>query len=267
MAQYSTPPPQSATPSWQQLQLQQGYQAPRASLDTLNSDIANLISGAKIEFAQNPYDGSIQSRLKALLDLQSILSTQQLPSDQLGAVRDQVAHLSLAAKSTSQTQAPPKPMPPPAPVVVAQPSVQQPSLSSLLGPGALAALMARSSATPVAQTPPPPQPVVPVPSPQRQYSQPPYVPPPAVAVPSAPASASSSLLDQLRAAGMLPAMPATPSTSTPTIPTIPLSHLTGTVPPGFPPPLPFLNSPSHNGRPALTEIRNDVQLKSASLKM
>src|ERR1700722_6036970 len=123
-------PLQSATSSWQQQLQSRGFEAPDNSIDTLNSDIANLIASSKVEFAQNPYDGSIQTRLKALLDLQSILQSQKLPPDQIALIKDQVAQLSIAAKP----QPPPTPVvAPPAPVTVSQPPAQQPTLASLLG--------------------------------------------------------------------------------------------------------------------------------------
>ncbi len=254
-------PPQSATPSWQQQQQSRGFEAHDNSVDILNSDIANLIAASKVEFAQNPYDNSIQTRLKALLDLQSILQSQKLPPDQIALIKDQVTQLSIAAKP----QPPPTPVPAPAPVAVSQSPAQQPTLASLLGgPGALAALLARASATSQVPTPPPPQPVLPVRSPQPAYSTPQYpvIPPPAL--PPAAVTDPNSLLEKLRAAGMLPAVSA--ATSTP--PALPAS-LAGNLPPVFPQPLPFLNQPSTGNiiRPPLNEIPNDVQLKPASLKM
>lgn len=253
-------PPQSAPPSWQPQQ--QVFGAPENSIETLNSDIANLIAASKVEFAQNPYDGSIQTRLKALLDLQSILQSQKLPPDQIALIKEQVAQLSIAAKP----QPPPTPVvPPPAPVTVPQPPAQQPTLASLLGGSdALAALLARASATPQAPTPPQ-QHVQPVRSPQPQYTKPQYPPAP-------PASNSTavvdpnSLLERLRAAGMLPAM--TPVTSTPPVASSSIAG-NGVLPGGFPPQLPYINKPfvHSSTRSPLNEIPNDVQLKPASLKM
>ncbi|RQM06731.1 hypothetical protein DH86_00003957, partial [Scytalidium sp. 3C] len=82
------PTPQSYTlpvvgaPSWQQPQ-SQGYHGQEPSIDALNSDISNLITVSKADFAQNPWDSSIQTRLKALLDLQTILQSQKLPPEQI----------------------------------------------------------------------------------------------------------------------------------------------------------------------------------------
>jgi len=255
-------PPQSAPSSWQPQQ-QRGFGTPDNSIETLNSDIANLIAASKVEFAQNPYDGSIQTRLKALLDLQSILQSQKLPPDQIALIKDQVAQLSIAAKP----QPPPTPVvPPPAPVTVSQPPAQQPTLASLLGGSdALAALLARASATPQVPTPPQ-QPVQPVRSPQSQYAKPQYPPVPPSASNSTAVVDPNSLIEKLRAAGMLPAV--TPVTSTPPLASSSLAG-NGILPGGFPPQLPYLNKPfvHSSTRSPLNEIPNDVQLKPASLKM
>ncbi|TVY68811.1 Uncharacterized protein LSUE1_G004530 [Lachnellula suecica] len=240
-------PQQTASaPSWQKSQLQQGYSAPENSIDVLNSDIANLITVSKADFAQNPWDGSIQTRLKALLDLQTILQSQKLPPDQIALIKIQVAQLSEASKAT------PKAAPKPPTPVAAAPSQppQQNSLSSLLGPGALAALLARQSATP--QPTPPTQ----IRSPQIA-PQAPYNPPPPAAS-STPVPDPNSLLERLRAAGMLPGAPVS---STPT----PLSSLPANISSGFPPP--FMNTPPMPTRTPLGEIPNDVVLKTTSLKI
>jgi pre-mRNA cleavage complex 2 protein Pcf11 len=251
----------SSAPTWQQQIAEQAQRQSAASLETLNRDIANLIDASKAEFARSPYDSSIQTRLKALLDLQTILSNQQLPQDQIMLIKEQVDALSLAARPAPPVVAP---TPPPAPVVEQPPPVQQPTLSSLLGPGGLAALLARQSATPQAQTPPPPKPAVLVQSPQTQFTQPSVPPvqaPPAAVAPPDP----NSLLEKLRAAGMLPA--ATPAPASTPVPPLVLPQAI----PGFPPSLPFLNTPPPASaallRPALGEIPNDVVLNTNSLRM
>ena len=207
---------------------------------------------SKADFAQNPWDSSIQTRLKALLDLQTILQSQELPPDQISLIKDQVTQLSQASQST------PKPQPLPVHVshstVTSTPApVQQSSLSALLGSGALAALMARQSVTP--QPTPQPQ-AVPIRSPQPTV-QVPYQPPPSTTPALPPTQDAGSLLERLRAAGILQnasGAAAAPSNG----------HL-GTLPPGFPPP--FLNTPPSAARTPLAEIPNDVVLKPASLKM
>lgn len=241
--------------SWQQPQAQ-GYRAPETSIDTLTRDIANLIAASKADFAQNPWDSSIQTRLKALLDLQTILSSQRLPPDQIALIKDQVAQLSEASKPPSRIQTPPAHVLPPAPVAVAPPPTQQPTLSSLLGPGALAALLASQAATPQ-----PPQdqaqPHAPVRSPPPSHAQPSFNHLLPTAASSNPIPDPNSLLERLRAAGMLPAVP--PATNAPPLP------LAGSLPPSILPP--FINTPSSGARTPLGDLPNDVVLKPASLKM
>jgi pre-mRNA cleavage complex 2 protein Pcf11 len=226
----------------------------------LNSDIANLIASAKNEFAQNPFDGSIQTRLKALLDLQSILKSQKLPQDQITLIKDQVKQLSASFKS----QAPkPAPAPAPAPVAVPQPPPQQ-TLASLLGdPNALAALLAKANAAQKVPTPPP-QNAQPVRRSPQQYIPQPYYPAPPKSAPSAVPN-PVNLLDQLRAAGLLRG--ASSATNTPPIPPLPLP---GAFPAGFRSPVPPPATPTPNAWSSMvnaSNIPNDVQLKSISLKM
>ncbi|KFY73211.1 hypothetical protein V499_06694 [Pseudogymnoascus sp. VKM F-103] len=264
-AQYQ--PPAAAQP-WQPQPAQtRGYGVLDDNIDTLNSDIARLITAAKSEFAQNPYDGSIQTRLKALLDLQSILGSQKLPPDQIALIKDQVKALSAASKPQAP---PPQPAPAPVqtPVAVSQPPAQQPSLASLLGgQNALAALLARSTSTPRATPPPLPANVQPAHS-QPSYTLPAYPPPqgPTARPPSATPN-PMSLLDQLRAAGLLPSEPA--PTATPPIRQMPQIPPPSAFPGIFPPP-PVLHGqpgqlPTWAGGPqAAVDI---VQLTPASLKI
>ncbi len=244
--QYAQPPPTAA--SWQQPQLQ-GYSAAEGSVEKLNSDISNLITVSKADFAQNPWDSSIQTRLKALLDLQTILQSQKLPPDQIALIETQVAQLSAAAQPSPKMQTPPAPVPP-TPVAAAQQPAPQPFLG--LSPEALAAL-SRQSATLQSHH------AAPIRSPQPSHNQPPYQPTPSNAPASTEVANPSSLLEQLRARGLLPSAPATTSTSTP------LNAGAGNVPPGFPPP--FTNTPPNASRTPLAEIPNDVVLKPASLKL
>lgn len=207
------------------------------SIESLNNDIASLIVATKADFAQSPYDASIQTRLKALLDLQGILQRQNLPQDQLVLIKDQVASLAVnmrpaaaaAAPSTAhgaiQTLPHHRPTPPPQsmgaaaappPAVAAQAPV---TIDALLGQGALAALLARQSAAPQA----------PAPSPSPAFAGVAIrSPPPAQrAEPMAPLSATTraaqppdpmSLLGRLRQAGILPTTSASVPTTMPGLP-------------------------------------------------
>lgn len=258
LPRYQTPP--VGTGSWQQPAPQgQGYRVPDDSIDTLNSDIASLINSAKSEFAQNPYDGSIQKRLKALLDLQSIMTSQKLPHDQLALIREQVKTLSAASRP------PPPPQPIQAPVNVSQPAAQPPSLASILGgPGALAALLAKAQNGAQAVAPSA-QPIIAPP----QFAPAPY--PAGAPAPKAatPVPQATSLLDQLRAAGLLGsgASAVPPPQQMPHFPPR-IAMPPGIFPVGFPPP-PMLNSqsPFPGAQWPGASSLNDVQLNPASLKM
>ncbi|KAH6603944.1 mrna cleavage factor complex component pcf11 [Trichoderma cornu-damae] len=200
------------------------------SVETLSNDIQTLIVAMRAEFSQNPHDGGVQNRLKALLDLQGVVQHTNLPPDQLELIKNKVTELAavtmrgpLARSSATSTPipapvtAPPLALPvhpPPAsvapsPVPAAQPAAPV-TLDSLLGKGAMAALLSMQSASSQnTTTPKPPFVSVRIRSPQMSYNEPPktaVVPPPTAA---AAASSASSLLDQLRAAGMLP--PAKPT--------------------------------------------------------
>ncbi|KAH6656746.1 hypothetical protein BKA67DRAFT_166410 [Truncatella angustata] len=217
---------------------------PLISVDALKDDIQNLISAFRAEFARNPGDPSIQTKLKALLDLQGILQAHNLPQEQLMAIKNQIAGLAVTVRATpAQT---PTPVPVPQSVAVAPPPAPAPvSIDSLLGSGALAALLARSSATPQVPTPQPPPAAVVIRSPPTRHVEP---QPPVVATTPNP----MALMEMLRKAGVLPAaMPASNATPVPNIkPSLPLS---------FPPPIP-------TGPPSLENLTRDIDLKPSSLK-
>ncbi|KAK2607181.1 hypothetical protein N8I77_005881 [Diaporthe amygdali] len=184
-AQYpgSTPQPHMSTPAAVPFQPPPfgSYNAPAAqpgiSIDSLINEIEQLVVAARAELGRSPYDTSIQTELKALLDLQTVLKTRgaMLSQEQLVPVKTQVANLAVKyrASNAHQTVTPTPPIHGPpyhapmqhppqqiAPVAPAPPASAPPapvSLDALLGKGALAALLSRRSATP--QVPPPqPQP-------------------------------------------------------------------------------------------------------------
>jgi len=150
------------------------------SVETLHSDITSLIETAKKRFAENPFDEEGQKRLKALLDLQAIIQSQQLPPTQLAMVKDQLYKL-----ANPSPPPPPVPMPhlPPAPVSI--PSQQ--SLAQLLA----------AQLQGLVPTPPP-----------AQISQIPHIfpqptpPPPLVP----PVNDAASLFASLQSAGLLPGL-------------------------------------------------------------
>lgn len=200
------------------------YGAPAAqpgiSIDSLINEIEQLVVAARAELGRSPYDTSIQTELKALLDLQTVLKTRgaMLSQEQLVPVKTQVANLAVKyrASNAHQTVTPTPPIhgnpfnapiqhPPQqvAPVAPAPPASAPPgsvSLDALLGKGALAALLSRRSATPQAPTPQPqPQPAavsaLRSPTPQRAEPAKSATPDP------------MALLGALRGVGLIPPTP------------------------------------------------------------
>ena len=217
-----------------------------------------MIFRERNEFANNPYDESIQTRLTALLQLQVALKTQQLSPDQLQAVHDQVYQLKNPLPQPAMTPAPPPALVgPPPPVKTTYHS--GPTVPALPSPANLADLLAAAAARSQQVTPPVPQgSYVPAQPPLITISQARPVPAPA------PAPVESTFLASLRASGLL-ALAGNP-------PTNGFSNTTR-------PPLPFVPSPSHVvstppvqlaslvQRPPPPSSQNDVSLTSASLKM
>ncbi|KAI0011710.1 hypothetical protein F4779DRAFT_571818 [Xylariaceae sp. FL0662B] len=239
-----------------------GYSMPQAgiSVDALKEEIQRLATVSKAQLTHAPHDLSIQTRLKALEDLQTILQTQDLPQAQLVLVKNRIAELAVTIRAAPAQTSTPVPQPQrvavaPPPVPAAPPKV---SLDSLLGSGALAKIMARNSVTPQASTPQPPPATVAThsPTPRRVEPQKPSAAPP----PPAP-SDPMALINSLRAAGILP--PATPA-SNPT----PVPNATPSLP--FPlPPFPIHRTTSANqvARPSTLEtLTNDIVLRASSLK-
>ncbi|KAL1835998.1 hypothetical protein VTJ49DRAFT_5701 [Mycothermus thermophilus] len=183
-------PPAGAYPPYQQ-SAGPAYGAPQPgiSVEQLKDDIQQLIIAEKAEFAQNPLDTSKQTKLKALLDLQTIIQSQDMPQDQLKIIRDRLAELAVKIRPPSQpaasagapvvpvtgpgTVAPPAAppaypgVPPytgtPTPPVVAsqQPTpVPPPSTAAAVVAAALgrppSAVAAATTPTPATHTPPPP---------------------------------------------------------------------------------------------------------------
>lgn len=236
---------------------------PAQDLASLHRDIENLISITKHEFAARHWDTQLQTKLKALLDLQSIMRSQQLPPDQIQAVRDQVSQL---AQSTRPAHSlPPAPVPLPNPVPTPVPSsfpapsssTSQPSadIQSLISSNALADILA-SAARAKQSTPVPPEP---------SNAPPPQYPPANLAqsLPNqapTPSSNTTSLLANLQALGMLTSNASTPNGS------VPSAQPSTLYPQQFNPHTPSMQT-AHQVRPPLAEIHNDVELTNASLKM
>ncbi|KAI4724481.1 hypothetical protein E4T49_07781 [Aureobasidium sp. EXF-10728] len=188
---------------------------PQDDLNKLKADIHGLIAGFQTEFARNPYDSQVQTKLKALLDLQAVVQSQQLNADAIGMIKKQVAQLQAvqsqpnpppsAAPQQSQWQAPtpvnlPFQPPPPIPQGFAPtPSAQPPVAPPAFAPGILEQLLASTAngqkpSTPVVQAA---LKSMPQPPPATQS------PRTAAALPAGPIG--NPLLDALRAANILPA--------------------------------------------------------------
>ncbi|RYO78899.1 hypothetical protein DL766_003005 [Monosporascus sp. MC13-8B] len=234
----STPQPPAASSAFQPPQ-SGGYGVPQAgiSIEALNGDIHKLIAASQAQIAQSPHDPSIQTRLKALMDLQTILQTQNLPPDQ-------------APPAQTST-----PIPQPQPVAVAPPPAAAPkiSLDSLFGSGSLAALMARTSATPQVSTPQPPPATAAIRSPIPQRAEPQK---PATPVQTDP----KSLMEMLRKAGMLPPPPSTNGAA-------PVPSATQSIPLPFPLRIPGqIPAAGHPRPPTLENLTSEIELKASSLK-
>lgn len=243
----------------QQPQGHQYQQQQHGAIDvaTLHRDIEILVTNARADFASNPLDPAIQQRLKALLDLQSILQRQKLPEDQLKLIREQVSQLSAAhpPKRPIATIPPPSvPAPVPAPVMASPlPSVPTPqpslpaNLQALLNPNTLAELL-KVTTNAQTRTPPPPAP--------QPIAQPTPAPisAPASTVPAA--AGENPLIASLRARGLLPPAAGAPVNPTP------------------PPSLPFI-IPRQAGFTAPNQMQSsqpgnakiNVQMSSASIRM
>ena len=258
---YSQHTPLQSTPQYQQpSQLQSSYQ-PVPNVFSLLQDIEILVITTKDQFARNPYDQPLQTRLKALLDLQTVLKTQQVPPQMLQAARDQITIIQNAPIPSQQ------PTPQVAPVVATHPLVQPqyqamptapppaptPVLPSATSLSDLLASVAKSKQTPVTVAP---NPTVPIPQQLPNDIQAPSIATSTVAV------AENPLIASLRAAGILPPAGSTPVNGSPVPPQTQSSYISR--PPQInTPPLQLANLI----RPPLQEIRNDVGLTSASLKL
>jgi pre-mRNA cleavage complex 2 protein Pcf11 len=248
-------PPTSFQPSYQPPPAYAAVPQSPNNLGSLHRDIEALIAAARTEFAAAPWEPAIQQRLKALLDLQTIVMNQQLPPDQIQLIQTQVAQLSNPQKLAIPAPAPaPPPAPAPMPTLAGPPIPQQPNLQALFSSNALAGLLASAAK---AQQPPSTPPVHQVQLPQTQLppSQPLINPPPL------PTGGENPLIASLRAAGMLP-----PTTTPPTngaVSAVPGSFVYPSLPTMLQtPPISSITLP-----PSFPKKQNDVQLTSASLKM
>ncbi|KAL8712840.1 MAG: hypothetical protein Q9220_003048 [cf. Caloplaca sp. 1 TL-2023] len=266
------PHPQPTPPAYQP-----PYQAPThfasqappmQDLTSLRRDIENLISSTKHQFAARHWDTGLQQTLKALLDLQMILESQELRPDQIQDIRNHVVQLQQRTESatpapvpSSISMPPPRPVPTPTPTTysVPPPSNGQSSgdLQALISSNALADILAAATqakrSTPVPQLPssvPPPH------YPQSTVPGPPTNPDPP------PSNIANSLLANLTALGMLAPGSSTINGATANPQSSSLFPPPNQVHPTTPP-----LQQAHLARPLLGEVRNDVELTNASLKV
>ncbi|KAJ5169084.1 uncharacterized protein N7482_004678 [Penicillium canariense] len=225
---------------------------PASELEALNRDLEVCILTARNDFANAPFDPTSQQRLKALLDLQTIMRNQQLTPDQLKLVRDQVSALRPQA-SVAPNAAPIVPAAVPAPPApVSTPPTQSASqpLQQLLNSGTLAELI---KATAIRQVPTPP-PHIPNAIPTMPQMPP---MPPASNTPQP----ENPLIAALRSRGILPPASAPPV----------MGSSTGPPPPGGQ--LPFLMSGGMRSTPpaptpqSSMSASSSIPMNSASMKI
>lgn len=111
-------------------------------VESIKTETASLISRMQGQFAMNPQDQNLRTKLQALLQLQDVLKVQSLGPSELQQIKSQISLLSAAPVPT--------PTPPPA---VSTPQWQPP--------------------VPTAQSHPPAQPFAPYAAPQSSFNAPP----------------------------------------------------------------------------------------------
>jgi len=267
----------SAPGGLHQLSLQGGA-PPQAGgiVDTLQSDIFRLIDSCQTAVKREPLNHELQKRLQALIDLRSILKTQQLPEAQLVLIRDQVRALA------NPTPPPPVMAPTPPPVPQMPPAQMPPAQMPLpmLSTQDLASLLATVPLPPPGSQPQmslpaafslPPAPIMATP--------PPIQPPPPPAMPNFGNMDPATLFASLQKAGLLPNLPPPPPpppAGPPLSFPLPLLHPRHTIPQQLQPAsYRQQNQQSQNQNQSLQNTGNramdwrsiDVEMKSLSLKM
>jgi pre-mRNA cleavage complex 2 protein Pcf11 len=103
--QQHNPQPGQGQPPYQSTPVQQGgypyaqppQQQPQNDVESIKRDLIGVIHQTQRDFASDPSSPKIQQKLKALLELQQVLNSQQLPPQSLQAVAAQIAQLSVPA--------------------------------------------------------------------------------------------------------------------------------------------------------------------------
>ncbi|KAI9886073.1 MAG: hypothetical protein M1823_002146 [Watsoniomyces obsoletus] len=266
---------------------------PEETVEAVGNRLAALIVVARTEFATSPYDFGRQQRLKALLDLQTILHGQDLSREQLRLINNQVSQMAAAGAAAGAAAAsgaasgtspavpavPPTPTPPPLTIPTSTPPVSLPNEPPL----------SPDEYVPPEAVPPPPT-VAPVPSvPPPPPLDPSLLPPGALAallaVVTGSQASSVPAISTPSGFPMMPmpaAFPAPPPVTVPPPPPPPIGEsallaslrAAGVLPPTGIPSVPVSSYPPSSvpavpagGRGLPFDIPNDVSLTSASLKV
>lgn len=226
LQQYPTPQPSLQVQYQQPIPSVQQTPTPSSvDLVALKQDVDNLVAAARTEFANNISNTGVQQKLKALLDLKTLLDSRPLPEHQLRQIRDQVSMMAPRQQPISRPTPPPMPMPiqstvaPPVPVSVpSQQPTPQPTIPSFINSTNLAELL-RATANRNQPTPPPQTSSLSSALPQISQT------PPVKQSTPGPTAADNPIIAQLRAAGILTASstPSAPS-ALPFTPTVPVQH-------------------------------------------
>jgi pre-mRNA cleavage complex 2 protein Pcf11 len=219
----TTYPPQAPTPQPQYSTPQPQLPSPPNHVDMrkLYTDIDDLTTDAKIECATHPMNTAAQSKLTTLQTLKEILESGKASPTDLVDIRKSIdAQL---AKKVVQPSQPPHPIQTPnlglpaRPAYLSpQPQQQAPPIPSALPPGLNAANLADLlRATTSQNTTPQPQAYSQAYPQPNNYVKTPPIPNAVLSLPAQIPNPANSLLDQLKAAGLVSAAPTPPQGLTP----------------------------------------------------
>lgn len=232
-------------------------------VDTLHSDISNLIESSQKACFADPYNLELHKRLKALLDLSTLLQSQQVPNDQLALVREQVRKIANRTPPPSVVNAPPSPSQPVQfstqdLAMLLQATTAAPQFPVTLAPAPITAPLVPQPAVSLPFLPPAVDPV---------SSMSCFIPSMAAPLPVATASPSTdsnavSLFENLQRYGLLPNHgPPTPQPTPPSAATLPSNFSA----PGLRGNVPRPVAPTQSGNRNWRSI--DVELRPRSLQM
>nr|OQO30400.1 hypothetical protein B0A51_02360 [Rachicladosporium sp. CCFEE 5018] len=141
---YNQAPQQQTMPVYASTPVSQNFAQPQPTRpayidpESVKRNVAGVISQVQQEFGSDPMNVKTQAKLQALLSLQQVLNTQQLPPESLQAIAAQIDKFSAAAAPQPPVQStpvvpvsqwrPPAPISQPLPLPVPQPYLQAPSV-------------------------------------------------------------------------------------------------------------------------------------------